>query len=98
MDRKNLLVEMKISKQFFLLMASMQRQSDQFFSYFEQASSFAFTAWSCKQLAFRLVVKQKNEKCPQIDLDGIFFQNIWHLKIGSNKLFCLPINNNSLDL
>lgn len=62
MDRKNLLVEMKISKQFFLLMASMQRQSDKFFSYFEQASSFSFTAWSCKQLAFRLVVKQKKWK------------------------------------
>lgn len=73
MDRKNFLVEIKISKQFFLLMASMQKQSDQFFSYFEQASSFAFTAWSCKQLAFRSVVKQKNEKCPQIDSDGIFF-------------------------
>lgn len=55
-------------------MASMQKQPDQFFSDFEHASSFAFTEWFGKQLAFRLVVEQKNEKCPQIDLDGFFFR------------------------
>lgn len=98
MDTKNFLAKIKISKQFFLLMASTQKQSDQFFSGFETASLFAFTVWFCKQTAFRLVVEQKKEKCCQIDLDGIFLQNIWQLKIVSNKLFCLRINNNSLDL
>lgn len=74
MDTKDFLAKIRISKQFFLLVASMQKQSDQFFSDFEQTSSFAFTVWFCKQLPFRLVVEQKNEKCPQIDLDGIFFR------------------------
>jgi len=53
MDTKNFLAKIKISNQFFFLMASMQKQSDQFFSDFEQASSFASTVWFGKQLPFR---------------------------------------------